>query len=109
MKAKVHGYDLKSLVEVGRDHWRTYLPEKFKDLKEAGTLDENLKAAAQMTIDEMDDLRKAGAQPHEAWEATRELHLILPVEETPEEPMPDNPAFDAIADQNKILNQPDQE
>lgn len=109
MPMKPHGYDLKSLIEVGRQHWRVYLPEKFKALSEAGTLEAELKAAAELTIAEMDDLRTAGSQPHEAWEATRELFLILPAEPEEEEPMPDNPAFDAIADQNRDRQQPDQE
>jgi hypothetical protein len=100
-----HGYDLKSLVQVGRGHWRVYLPEKFKHLTDAGTLEAELKAAAELTIAEMDDLRTAGYQLHEAWAMARETHLILPEEQSEEEPMPDNPAFDAIADCNRVLRQ----
>lgn len=83
-----------------------YLPAKFKGMTDAGTLEAELKAAAELTIAEMDDLGAAGFQLHEAWAMARESHLILPEEEpVEEEPMPDNPAFDAIADCNSVLRQ----
>lgn len=51
----------------------TICPGKFS----AGTLNEELKAAAEMTIAAMQDDLTAGFQVHEAWEMEREHHLIV--------------------------------
>jgi hypothetical protein len=41
----MHGYSREGLIEIGRKHWREYLPEKYKSLKASGELESALKAA----------------------------------------------------------------
>jgi hypothetical protein len=106
---RMHGFGLQALIEVGRRHWREYLPKKYKSLKESGTLEMALATAADLTIKEMDSLKSGYAMnQYEAWEAAREHYLILREERNPNpEPTPPNPAFEAIAEMNKILKEED--
>ena len=69
-----------SMVAMGREYWKTYLPAKNRVLLEAGQLEQALTTAAEMTLEAMQDMRKAGFSQWEAWEATRENHLLLPKE-----------------------------
>lgn len=97
-----HSYSRASLIDLGRKHWKTYLPKKYRALKKAGTLEKELAAAADLTLKDMQDCREAGMSVHEAWQESRELHLILKEEPSPSEQMPDNPAWDAMVEANRI-------
>jgi hypothetical protein len=93
---KTHGYGREALIEVGRHHWREYLPEKYASLQASGDLEKELRAAVDLTLREMESWKKAGFSLHEAWEAVREHYLILREEpDEDEEPMPPNPVYDA--------------
>ncbi len=98
-------FSKESLIEVGRKHWKTYLPAKFKALTEAGTLNAELEAAVNMTLKAMADDMAAGFQQHEAWEMEREHHLILREEPRKrKEKTPSNPAYDALVEMNRELD-----
>jgi hypothetical protein len=108
---RTHGFGLQALIEVGRRHWREYLQKRYRSLKETGMLESALATAADLTIKEMDSLKSGMAMnQYEAWEAAREHYLILK-EERPErpEPMPPNPAFEALVAANKIPIYPEDE
>ena len=100
-----HSYSRNSLIDLGRKHWKEHLPEKFRALKEAGTLEKELAAAADLTLAEMQEFKDSGLNVHEAWQASRELHLLLKEEPDPNDRMPDNPAFDAMVEKNQALSQ----
>ena len=72
--------DKNSMVAMGREYWKTCLPTSYQVLLEAGQLEQALTTAAEMTLEAMQSLRKAGFSQWEAWEATRENHLLLPKE-----------------------------
>ena len=98
-------FSKESLIEVGRKHWKTYLPAKFKALTQAGTLNAELEAAVNMTLKAMADDMAAGFQQHEAWEMEREHHLILREEPRKrKEKTPSNPAYDALVEMNRELD-----
>jgi hypothetical protein len=73
-----------SMVALAREYWKVNLPTRFQALLEAGQLEQALTAAAEMTIEAMQSLRKAGFSVWEAWEATRERYLLLPKEMRPD-------------------------
>ncbi len=87
-------YSLERLMLQGRAHWEEYAPKRYRELEKSGALEGELRAAAQMTLDEMRTLMHAGYQEHDAWAIAREQFLILPEEEGPEVPMPYDPAWD---------------
>jgi hypothetical protein len=92
---RAHGYGREALIEVGRQHWKAYLPEKYKALKESGELEKELRAAAQLTVDEMKSLQAQNAMSvYEAWEVAREHYLLL--KEEPDYRNAPNPAYDAM-------------
>lgn len=97
-----HSYSREALIELGRKHWKEHLPEKYRALKEAGTLEKELAAAADLTLKDMDEFKAEGLNVHEAWQASRELHLLLKEEPGPSEKMPDNPAYEAMAEANRV-------
>jgi hypothetical protein len=72
--------DKNSMVAMGREYWKTCLPTSYQVLLEAGQLEQALTTAAEMTLEAMQSLRNAGFSQWEAWEATRENHLLLPKE-----------------------------
>jgi hypothetical protein len=95
----MHQFSKEALIAMGRKHWQEYLPEKYRALKKAGTLESELAAAAEMTLQEMQSKREAGLNQVEAWEMVREHHLILPEEATEgDEPTPNNPAYDVTVE-----------
>jgi hypothetical protein len=102
-----HSYSRAALTDLGRKHWKTYLPKKYRALKKAGTLEKELAAAADLTLKDMDEFKAEGLNVHEAWQASRELHLLLKEEPGPSEKMPDNPAYDAMMEANRGLAQED--
>ncbi len=97
-----HSYSRETLIDLGRKHWKEYLPRKYRALKRAGTLEKELAAAADLTLKDMDELKASGLNVHEAWQASRELRLLLKEEPGPSEQMPDNPAYDAMVEANKL-------
>ena len=102
-----HSYSREALIDLGRKHWKEHLPEKVRALKEAGTLEKELAAAADLTLADMQEFKESGLNVHEAWQASRELHLLLKEEPDPNDRMPDNPAFDAMMEANRGLAQED--
>jgi len=69
------------MVQIARQHWATYLPRKYRALKDSGTLEHELSAAAQATMTAVDNDIVAGSWSHDAWERHRETHLFLPAEQ----------------------------
>ena len=83
---------------------------KYQALLKAGTLEQALQMAASLTLREMDELIQIGATAHEAWEQTRQNHLILREEPSsePEEEI-QNPAFASLAETNKMMDELDRQ
>lgn len=79
--------NLQSWISQAREHWEEHLPAKFESLKEAGTLGQALRDAAEQTHREMSVLEERGFRDHEAWEMVREKYLFLRAEPEPEEPL----------------------
>lgn len=77
--------NLNSWVELGRQHWKEFLPKRYKALEEAGILEESLRYAAEQTYLEVSQFEEAGFQPDEAWQMVREEYLILRGEDDPAE------------------------
>jgi hypothetical protein len=65
------------MVAMGREYWKSCLPARYQALLDAGELEQVLTTAAEMTLEAMQSLRKAGFSEWEAWEATREDYLLL--------------------------------
>lgn len=77
-------------------HWKEYLPQMYAELVKEKRLEAELYKACELTWREMQAKMAEGATWDEAWEASRELYLLLPPEpETDEEPMPESEAFNA--------------
>jgi len=72
--------NLDNWIRQGRQHWKEHLPIRYRSLKEAGTLERSLRAAAEQTYLETSQLEQAGFQPDEAWQMVREQYLLLPAE-----------------------------
>jgi hypothetical protein len=70
--------ELKSLA---RKHWAQWLPEKVKELKAEGKLNEALQGAANLAQDEIEHLMKRGYAEHEAREVALPMFILLPPEE----------------------------
>lgn len=68
-------------IAQAREHWEEFQPTRFKELQEAGKLEESLREAAMQTSEEMRTLMDQGTQWHEAWEMVREMYLFPPEEE----------------------------
>lgn len=64
-----------SLEAKIRRHWTTYLPQKVAELRAAGTLNEEIQGAARLAQAEIETLKKAGYQDHEAEEVA--LHRFV--------------------------------
>jgi hypothetical protein len=73
--------NLDNWVELGRLHWKEFLPKRYEALKEAGILEESLRYAAEQTYLEVSQFEEAGFQPDEAWQMVREEYLILRAED----------------------------
>lgn len=71
-------FDLPWLIAEGRAHWKAHLSALYNRLKNQGRLEQELKNAAEQTLQEMQELqKKAGMTPAEAWPEVRAMHLIL--------------------------------
>ncbi len=73
--------NLRNWVEQARAHWKEFRPDMFKELDDAGALDEALQEAATRTARDMDAFQGAGLSCDEAWERTRGEYLFLPEED----------------------------
>ena len=99
-------FSQQSLVDQARRHWKEFQPTKYRELKASGQLQAALASAADLTLQAMEDDRLAGYSQYEAWEKNRELYLLLPEEKgLPQERMPDNPAFSALAELNQLRDE----
>ena len=65
------------LVEIGREHWKEFLPHLYRELVAARRLERALQLAADHTRREMNSLVAHGYQEHEAWAMVRQRYLIL--------------------------------
>ena len=72
--------NLQNWINLGREHWKQHLPTRYRELKQAGILDQALKEAAEQTYLEVSQLEEAGFQADEAWQMVRETYLLLPSE-----------------------------
>lgn len=60
-------------------HWNEHQPKRYKALLQSGQLAPALRAAAEATARDMDELRPQVGQ-ESAWEMVRERHLFPPEE-----------------------------
>lgn len=69
-------------IDLAREHWKVYLPNKYNALQTQGptALNKALYEAAELTAREMDQLEAQGISPAEAWTMVRETYLLLPPE-----------------------------
>lgn len=89
-------------VEQARRHWKEFQPEKYARLMAAGTLNQELEAAAEATQEQMATLLAQGFNQQEAWEQVREQFLFPPEESESESPAP-SPGYLAMLDLNETL------
>lgn len=89
-------------------HWKQYQPSRYERLKASGKLENEAHSAAVMTREAMQQHQSQGATPDEAWQATRELYLFPPEEQTqPNEPMPESAAQSASLVMASLAHSPD--
>lgn len=69
------------LKALARKHWTKYLPNKVRELKAEGLLEDELHGVANLAQDEIETLQKAGYQEHEAREVVLPQLILLPPEE----------------------------
>lgn len=63
-------------IRQAKEHWKEFLPAKYKALQQAGELDQELMKAAEATAALMDQWRAQGATETEAWEIARNEFLF---------------------------------
>ena len=73
------------LKALARKHWTKYLPNKVRELKAEGLLEDELHGVANLAQDEIETLQKAGHQEHEAREVVLRQLILLPPEEEEED------------------------
>ena len=69
------------LKALARKHWTKYLPNKVRELKAEGLLEDELHGVANLAQDEIEALQKKGYQEHEAREVVLPQLILLPPEE----------------------------
>jgi hypothetical protein len=72
------------LMMLTRKHWTKYLPNKVRELRASGELNEAIFGAANLAQAEIDHLMRQGYQEHEAREVALREFVLLP-EETDED------------------------
>lgn len=77
---------LQNWIELGRQHWKEHLPNRYREFEKAGILESSLREAASQTYLEASQLEESGFQPDEAWQMVRENHLLLPPEGSAPQP-----------------------
>jgi hypothetical protein len=90
--------NLQNWINLGRAHWKEHLPNRYRELKAAGTLEKALTDAAEQTYREVDQLEQSGFQPDEAWQMVRETYLLLPPENAPRAGTGEKPMTHQLAD-----------
>ena len=73
------------LKALARKHWTKYLPNKVRELKAEGLLEDELHGVANLAQDEIETLQKKGYQEHEAREVVLRQLILLPQEEDDEQ------------------------
>jgi hypothetical protein len=68
------------LKALARQHWEEWLPEKVKELRAEGTLNEELHSAAVAAQTEIEHLMMRGYSDHEAREVALPMFILLPPE-----------------------------
>ena len=69
-----------ALAAKARKHWAEWLPEKTRELKEAGLFQLRAQAAAVKAEKEILSLMQSGYQRHEAEEVVLPRYILLPPE-----------------------------
>ncbi|MGO9774468.1 MAG: hypothetical protein ACLPSW_33925 [Roseiarcus sp.] len=69
--------NLQNWVEQAREHWKRFLPSRYREFEEAGVLDEALQEAAKLTYREVSSLENAGLSSEQAWEMTKSWPIRL--------------------------------
>ena len=59
------------------EHWKEFLPKRYKELLKAGQLPKALERAAKQTDVEMQNALDAGIPHDQAWEEIRGRYLLL--------------------------------
>jgi hypothetical protein len=72
------------LMTLTRKYWTKYLPNKVRELRASGELNEAIWGAASLAQTEIDRLKTLGCQEHQAREAALREYVLLP-EETDED------------------------
>ena len=97
--------EIRLLALQAIEHWKDYLPSKYKKLKQAGTLNSEALKAAEMTLDEQAELIAQGYPPEAAWEMVREQYLFQPEEEGASEEAPASSGYLLNVKLNRILSE----
>lgn len=71
---------ISKLIALARKHWNEHLPQRVRELRAQGTLDEELQGAANLAQAEIEQLKSRGYQEYEAWEVVLPTLILLPTE-----------------------------
>jgi hypothetical protein len=71
-------YPLDGFAPEIRENWRKYRPQMYRQLEQAGNLDQALHEASERTGEAFASLVEDGTEPIQAWEAVREEWAFLP-------------------------------
>jgi hypothetical protein len=83
MRNPLMSYSPEALMELAREHWKEFLPIKYATYLKDGTLDSNLRAAANLTLQAMADDRSAGYSQAESWDMESRYYILPKPEPTP--------------------------
>ena len=95
--------NLQNWKTMARQHWKEHLPEKYRQLKEAGTLEAALDQAVEQTYRETEQLEASGFSPDEAWQMTREQYLLPPADPQKAAPSLTQQAMDAVRNGQRTM------
>ena len=79
-------------IAQARSHWKEHQPKRFKALQKAGALEPELRAAAELTANDMADLTPQVGR-ESAWEMVRERYLFPPEERGNSPEAPASPGY----------------
>lgn len=66
--------------KLANEHWKQFLPNRYKELQQSEKLDQALEDAVEHTRREINQLEGQGFHLYEAWEMVRTKYLFLPKE-----------------------------
>ena len=72
-------------IAMARKHWKEWLPERVRELKEEGNLEQELMIAGMNAQDRVLELMQQGFKAHEAEEVALSEYILLPPEPPPED------------------------